>query len=128
MISQRELARRFARGDDAESIPAASNITVESAEGSDDEFEAYIVGYNWAMYAGRTPEGSVVIFDGWYGYSKTTSKQMSTLKSGIRQAQPLGEIEDFFETIDVSPKVRSQAYAERNADHRIEKRPNDYPA
>jgi hypothetical protein len=106
MISQRELAERFERGDDPDSIPPASNVEVQSAEGSDDEFEAYIVGYNWAMYAGRTSEGSVVVFTGWHGYSNSTSKQMGQVKGGIGY--------DNFRESDVAPKVRSEAHAERN--------------
>lgn len=126
MISQKSLARRFARGDDAESIPKASNIEVESAEGSDDEFEAYIVAYNWAMYAGRTSEGSVVLFDGWYGYSKTSSKQIGYVRSGILQAKRLGEVSDY-RSSDLDPKVRSEAHAERN-NSRSMHRSNGYPA
>lgn len=103
-ISQQRLARLFARGDDPTEIPAASNIEVESAEGSDDEFEAYIVGYNWAMYAGRLADGSVVLFDGWYGYSNTTSKQLGKLRRG------LGD----YRSSDLAPKVRSERHAEKN--------------
>lgn len=112
-ISQRNLARRFARGDDPAEIPPASNITTESAEGSDDEFVAYIVGYNWAMYAGRLADGSVVVFDGWYGYSQTTSKQMGTIKGGIRNARRFSEIDDF-RVSDLAPTVRDERDAESN--------------
>jgi len=121
MIAQRDLARRFGRGDPAESIPAASNVEAQSAEGSDDAFEAYIVGYNWAMYAGRMPEGSVVVFGGWYGYSNATSKQLSHVKSGLGY--------DAFRESPLAPKVRSEAHAERTDARSRRGYPGDgYPA
>ena len=106
MIPQYKLARRFKEGEDPDSIPKASNVEVESAEGSDDEFEAYIVGYNWAMYAGRKSDGEIVVFTGWYGYSQTTSKQMSEIKHGIGYSN--------FRESDLAPKVRSEGYAKTN--------------
>lgn len=122
MIPQQELAYRFARGDDPTDIPAASNVEVEPSGDPDSGYEAVIVGYNWAMYAARTPEGSVTLFTGWEGYSRSTAAQLSALKSGFCRAG----VE--FEEIDVDPKFRSERKAERDADHRIEKHPNDYPA
>lgn len=110
MIPQHRLARLFGQGDDPDSVPKASNVEVESAEGSDDDFEAYIVGYNWAMYAGRKPDGEIVVFTGWYGYSQTTSKQIGSIKSGIGYSN--------FRESELAPKVRSEAHAKTNTGSR----------
>lgn len=38
-----------------------------------------IIGYGWAVYAVRSGSGKVTIYDGWYGYSATTSKHYGQL-------------------------------------------------
>lgn len=112
MISQHGLAKRFARGDEPASIRQASNVVVESLD-LDDDYEAYIVGYNWAMYAARTSEGSVVVFEGWEGYSQSTTQQIAQIKSGARTAKRIGEVDEL-EMVDLRPKVRSKSRSESN--------------
>lgn len=110
MISQHELGRRFGRGDDPEDIPSASNIEVEPGK-DNDEYEAVVVGYNWALYAARMSDGSVVVYDGWRGYSNSTTQQIGQVKRGAMQYADV-------ETRDLSPKHRSKSNAERDGDSR----------
>lgn len=72
---QKEIGERFHRG---ESSGKASNVEIQ-------EFEALgltaVVGYGHAVYATRDIEtGHTVYFDGWYGYSVTTSCQISKMR------------------------------------------------
>lgn len=123
MIQQYDLAKWFAEGDDVDGLPLASNVKAESAEGSDDKFEAYLVGYNWAMYAGRTSEGSVVLFTGWHGYSNTTTNQIGQLRRGISDGT------DNWRTSDLTPEVRSEVHAERENEESKRHYPgHEYPA
>lgn len=83
MISQHELGKRFARGDDH--IPDASNVSVEDASGADG-VDAYVVGYGWAVYAARLDDGRLALFEGWRGYSLSTTCQMTQIRFGFHAA------------------------------------------
>lgn len=73
MIAQSRLARRFYRGDTT--APSASNVTLEQLG----DGWTGLVGYGWALYAARSPDGTVIYFEGWYGYSMSTSCQLGTM-------------------------------------------------
>lgn len=122
MIPQRDLGRRFARGEDPEKIPAASNIEAEPSE-RDDDFEAYLIGYNWAIYAGRRPDGSIVLFRGWSGFSRTTTAQLSSIYGGMLTvlAGSSIDVDD-----EVRPKIRPKSRARTN--HSRPPRRSDLPA
>lgn len=47
-----------------------------------EEFEdwAFLWGYGHALYATRTAGGTLFIYDGWHGYSTTTSTHINKLK------------------------------------------------
>lgn len=83
MVSQAELARKFARGQSVDSLPNASNIAAqEGPDGVD-----YLVGYGHAIYAARF-KGSVLLFEGWRGYSVSTTCQLTELKKGFSLIGP----------------------------------------
>lgn len=134
MTSQEDLAYRLARGDPLP-LPAASNVRAEPVEGSDEfellevdgdayRVEAWLVGYHWAAYAARLAGGSVVVFGGWRGYSPSTDQQLSEIERGFRRALDMEDIH----VADARYQVRPESEAERDADQRIEKHQNDYPA
>lgn len=43
---------------------------------SDDDGSAFLWGYGWALYAYRCPQGRITVYDGWEGYSSTTTKHI----------------------------------------------------
>ena len=121
MISQHYLARLFAEGSDVGALLKASNVEAESPEGSDDlelrEFEAgaglvdaYLVGYNWAIYAARLAEGSVVMFPDWADYSQSTKQQLSELRSGFLTVLPSDRVIES----EGTPQIRPEHKAESN--------------
>lgn len=70
--SQREkVIRNFIHGDSE----SASNLMSLPLAGG----RAALVGYGWAVYAIRDSDGDVIRYDGWMGYSDTTSKHMNLL-------------------------------------------------
>lgn len=46
----------------------------------------FLWGYGHALYAARQDGGPLYIYDGWYGYSATTSKHLNALKSAAKSA------------------------------------------
>lgn len=86
--AQAELGHRFRQG--AES-GKASNVEIQ-------DFGDYtaLVGYEWAVYAVRNKEsGKVIYFKGWYGYSQSTSCQISKLR-----------LQNAFLRVDTKPQSR----------------------
>jgi len=75
MTSQRELGRAFHRG---QTSGTASNVEIEDFG----DFTA-LLGYGHAVYAVRLKDTGEVIGFGWYGYSQSTSCQLS--KMGITE-------------------------------------------
>lgn len=71
-LSNQELVERFARGFGQ----GASNRMEIKKDGN----ETVIVGYGHAIYARRKPNGSIILYDGWYGYSPTTSRQLNLIR------------------------------------------------
>lgn len=71
-MSQDKLVRRFAAGDDH---GTASNMQIRPADGGTE-----LVGYGWARYAFRTDDGTVTIYEGWNGYSISTTQQMTKVR------------------------------------------------
>jgi hypothetical protein len=71
-VSQHELGKRFF---DGETSGRASNVELV-----DDDDRTLLVGYGWAIYAERDKEtGKTTYHHGWYGYSVSTSCQLSAL-------------------------------------------------
>lgn len=79
MASQYDIATAFARGDPASSLPSGSNFYGAEAP-QESEFDAVLLSYGWAVVAGRRPDGSIVVFDGWSGYSTSTATQMGKMR------------------------------------------------
>lgn len=48
----------------------------------------YLWGYGHALYAARSPDGTLYVYMGWYGRSNTTSTHMNKLKSEAKQVYP----------------------------------------
>lgn len=101
MASQKDVAEQFARGVDADQIPDASNFYATSTDGSD-EYEAVILSYGWAVVFGRKPDGTIVEFTGWRGYSVATSSQMG--KARNQMVRILGRQP---EEVDKKPEMSS---------------------
>jgi len=73
-MNQRELGSRFASG--YKSGKAGNLSIINLGRG-----RTALVSYGWAVLAIRSPEGQITEFSGWYGYSVSTSCQIS--RSGI---------------------------------------------
>lgn len=99
MIAQRDLARQFESGEDADFIPDASNVKV--VETSKEGYDALLIGFGHAVYAARRDDGTIVYFEGWYGYSPSTSCQLSKMMTGMPK-----------DTVDRRPKRRNFAEAD----------------
>ena len=98
MVTQEELGRMFAEGHDPTKIPGASNV--EALPTDREGYDAKIVGYGHALYAlrkeggGSNPDDSVItLYEGWRGYTVTTSCQLTKLKNGMEQGHLNYEIE-----------------------------------
>ena len=73
-FSNRELIRRFVEG---KTSGKACNMEIREADG-----KTLLVGYGWARYAERQKDsGEITLFDGWYGYSSTTSRHVNMVRS-----------------------------------------------
>lgn len=71
-MRQRELAERFAEG---ATDGKASNAQIRRLVGG----QTALVGYGWAVYAVRSPSGTITAYRGWYGYSPATSTQLTRM-------------------------------------------------
>jgi hypothetical protein len=71
-LSNLDLVERFARGFER----GASNRMEIKRDGN----ETIIVGYGHAVYARRKPNGTIILYDGWYGYSPTTSTHLNMIR------------------------------------------------
>ena len=70
--AQDELAKRFF---DGETTGKASNVKIVETDN-----ETLLVGYNWAVYAARNKDtGETTYYKGWYGYSPSTSSQLTRM-------------------------------------------------
>lgn len=76
MTSQRDLGDRFFQG---YTSGTASNVAIEETEHT-----TRLVGYGWAVYAIRFKDtGETVYFEGWRGYSRSTSAQLTKMGLGM---------------------------------------------
>lgn len=73
MASQRDLARSFENG---ATSGKASSIEICEIEGGHAIVDTRGKG---AVYAYRYPSGQVVAFEGWYGYSPSTSSMLTKM-------------------------------------------------
>jgi len=71
-ISNSNLVSRFYNGDTS---GKANRMEIEEC----DDGATVLWGYGWAVYAFRTPNGKVFKFNGWDGYSATTTKHMNLI-------------------------------------------------
>ncbi|MFB6237009.1 MAG: hypothetical protein ABEH81_01425 [Halopenitus sp.] len=67
-----EVIKRFLRG---ETTSTASRMKIEAVEDG-----TILVGYGWAVYAHRSSDGEILVFDDWEGYSSTTTKHIRHFK------------------------------------------------
>lgn len=79
-LSIEEIGEAFANGDYEH---RNSTMSVRSAPAENDSGLLYSYG---AVIAARFADGHVVFYDGWYGYSPTTSKHMTQLKEAVKSA------------------------------------------
>lgn len=78
MYSNRDLIKRFRRG---KSSGHACNMEIKELEIEGEDRGTILRGYEWAVYAHRTPNGKkITVFDDWYGYSVTTSKHINYVR------------------------------------------------
>jgi len=71
------VIRRFVRG---ETDGKCNRMAIAEGEGW-----TFLWGYGHALYAARSPDETLFIYDGWYGYSRTTSTHLNTLKNAAKQ-------------------------------------------
>lgn len=71
-MRQRELAQEFASGAEHGS---ASNVEIVRLVGG----QTALVGYGWAVYAVRSPSGTITAYRDWHGYSPSTSSQLTKM-------------------------------------------------
>lgn len=71
-LSNEQLVERFVRG----FRKGESNRMEIRQDGN----ETIIVGYGHAIYARRKPNGNIILYDGWYGYSPTTSRHLNLIR------------------------------------------------
>lgn len=85
MYSQNELVRRFARG---ATTGTASNMEIREL----DDGTTQIIGYSWAVYSERDERGEITLFDGWRGYSVSTTQQLGKIRpvaDHVSDAKPM---------------------------------------
>jgi len=75
-----EIGEAFANGDYDHHN---STMNVRSATGKNDSGLLYSYG---AVIAARFADGHIVFYDGWYGYSVTTSGHITKLKDAVEAA------------------------------------------
>lgn len=77
-LTNEDLVRRFVQGGDS----GKSNRMAIAA------FEDWTLlwGYGWALYGARRDDGTLFVYDGWDGYSSTTSSHMTLLTSAATSA------------------------------------------
>lgn len=68
-----ELIRRFTAGDGH-----GSASRMEITQGFDGS--TFLWDYGWALLAHRDPSGDITVYDGWLGYSSTTTKHVRFFK------------------------------------------------
>lgn len=103
MASQADVARQFARGTAVESMDSASNFGAAVApDGS--PYDAVLLSYGWAVLAARKGR-RVVVFDGWQGYSASTSTQHGKMRRVFRDV--LGP--EGFDRSDAQPQMATRS-------------------
>ncbi len=77
-LSNEDLIKKFKRG---ATSGKSSRMEIQELR-KDGEFRGTIlVGYGWAVYGHRTPNGNkVTVFSDWHGYSNTTSHHINLLE------------------------------------------------
>lgn len=83
-MKQADIGKRLARGLHPNDIPNGSNVRAVAAT-EVEEFDALILSYGWAVIFAREPDGEMVEFAGWHGYSASTSTQMGKIRRGIKR-------------------------------------------
>jgi len=75
MVSQSELGRQFHNG---ATSGKASNVEIHHLPKHGD---AAVIGYDHAVYATRdVATGHTIYYSGWYGYSVSTSSQITKMR------------------------------------------------
>lgn len=76
--SNDSLIRRFV---DGKTSGKCNRMAIEEHDGW-----TYLWGYGHALYAARSPDGTLYVYYGWYGRSQTTSTHMNKLKGKAKGA------------------------------------------
>lgn len=97
MVSQFDLAKKFAMMEPCGIIPSASHVECREVEDRE-EYECAIVGYGWAVYAARRRDETIEYYSGWEGYSTATSTQLGKIRRAF------DEVNADWETIEQQPE------------------------
>lgn len=74
-----ELVTRFVRGEASDGDQACHMAISRYADWT------LLWGYGWALYAALRDDGRLFVYNGWYGYSVTTSQHLGSLKAAARK-------------------------------------------
>lgn len=81
-MSNDSLIKSFVRGDTS---GKANRMAIEETDNW-----TLLWGYGWALYAARRKDDETMfVYDGWNGYSQTTSTHMNKLKGEVKSNYPM---------------------------------------
>jgi hypothetical protein len=105
MTSNNDLVKNFLNGRHS----TASSRNANRMEIKEKENHTIIEGYGHALYCLKTG-GTVVLFDDWYGYSKTTSSHLNLIRRKANADKHINLVED--KTVKEPKAYRSQSVME----------------
>lgn len=79
---------------------SASNLMSIEIDGG----RTLLVGYGWAVYAIRDSDGDVIRYNGWKGYSNTTSRHLNLLDGFVDfESDEAPEVDEILGLVDGEP-------------------------
>jgi hypothetical protein len=79
---------------------AASNLMSLTIHGS----RTLLVGYGWAVYAIKDSDGDVIRYNGWKGYSNTTSRHLNLLDGFVDfESDKKPQVDEILGLVDGEP-------------------------
>lgn len=96
-VANSTLVSRFYTGDES---GKANRMEIKTA----DDGSTILWGYGWAIYALRTPTGTVYKFTGWEGHSSTTTQHMRLIR-GAEVKEVDAKPETVIEAQDAAAKI-----------------------